>query len=96
MINPGTHLTQAEPITFLQPWEKLVNDSEREEGLMTPDKVGPEPALVPVYLEADSPPPLPSLLPDSSLLPLLLLLLLLLILLLVLIRGLRIIPVYFL
>lgn len=62
---------------------------------MTLDKVGPEPALVPVYLEADSPPPLPSLLPNSFLFPLLLLILLLL-LLLVLIRGPRIILVYFL
>lgn len=59
---------------------------------MTLDKVGPEPALVPVYLEADSPPPLPSLLPNSFLFPLILLLLLLL----VLIRGPRIILVYFL
>lgn len=40
---------------------------------MTLDKVGPEPALVPVYLEADSPPPLPSLLPNSFLFPLILL-----------------------
>lgn len=58
------HLAQAEPITFLELSVRLVNGSARDEGLVTPDVVSLEPALIPPFLEADSPSPF--LLPSSS------------------------------
>ena len=70
------HLTQAEPITFLELWVRLVNDSAGGESLLTPDAVGHQLALVSLFPVADilflflllSPPlPLPPPPPPSPL-----------------------------
>lgn len=62
----GGYLIQAKPVTLLELWVRPRNGSAGDGGLVTPtDEFGPEPALVPVFLEDDSP-PFPSLPPHPS------------------------------